>query len=134
MKDVVVNVAGLALVIGSLLSAVRWVTSGRPPKVLQPAVDRVAARRDARRPLREPIPPVLLALELSRLADHIRAVDQSNHPNKAERLMAARLAYDHALRDYCRAVDIPVPLAIRGLSREQRFDMESALIGAGHEW
>ena len=26
------------------------------------------------------------------------------------------------------------PLALRGLSSEQRFDMESALIGAGHEW
>ena len=73
-------------------------------------------------------------LELSRLADHVRFVDESDLPRKAERLMAARLAYDHALRDYCRAVDIPVPKAIRGLSREQRFDMESALIGTGHEW
>jgi hypothetical protein len=27
-----------------------------------------------------------------------------------------------------------VPRAIRGLSREQRFHMESALIGAGHDW
>jgi hypothetical protein len=77
---------------------------------------------------------VLLALELSRLAAHVRFVDGADEPNKAERLMAARLAYDHALRDYCRAVDIPVPPAIRGLSREQRFDMEEALIGAGHEW
>jgi hypothetical protein len=77
---------------------------------------------------------VLLALELSRLAAHVRYVDSADEPNKAERLMAARLAYDHTLRDYCRAVDIPVPAAIRGLSREQRFDMESALIGAGHEW
>jgi hypothetical protein len=86
------------------------------------------------RPRREPVPPVLLALDLSRLADHVRRVEESDLPSKAERLMAARLAYDHVLRDYCRAVDIPVPPAIRGLSDAQRFDMESRLIGAGHHW
>jgi hypothetical protein len=134
MPYVVANVAGLALVIGSLVSALRWVTTGQPPRLLQPAVDRAEAWRAARRPGPEPIPPVLLALELSRLAAHVQLVDESDHPNKAERLMAARLAYDHALRDYCRAVDIPVPQALHGLSSEQRFDMESALIGAGHEW
>jgi hypothetical protein len=134
MPYALVNLAALALVIGSLASAVRWLTGGGPPRVLRPVVRRVEAWLAARRPEPEPIPPVLLALELSRLAAHVRYVDQSNHPNKAERLMAARLAYDHALRDYCRAVDIPAPRGIRGLSREQRFDMESALIGAGHEW
>jgi hypothetical protein len=86
------------------------------------------------RPRPQPVPPVLLALDLSRLADHVRRVEESDLPSKAERLMAARLAYDHALRDYCRALDIPVPTAIRGLSHEQRFDMESRLIGAGHDW
>ena len=86
------------------------------------------------RPPTPPTPPVLLALELGRLADNVRHVEDADLPSKAERLMAARLAYDHALRDYCRAVDIPVPPAIRGLSREQRFDMETALLGAGHEW
>jgi len=134
MPYVVANVAGLALVIGSLVSGVRWMTTGQPPRLLRPAVARAEAWRAARRPRPEPIPPVLLALDLSRLADHVRLVDESNHPNKAERLMAARLAYDHVLRDYCRAVDIPVPQAVRGLSSEQRFDMESALIGAGHDW
>ncbi|NNM45710.1 hypothetical protein [Knoellia koreensis] len=134
MPYMLVNLTALALVFGSLASAVRWLTGGRPPLVLRPLVRRAQAWRAARRPVPEPIPPVLLALELSRLASHVRYVEQSNHPNKAERLMAARLAYDHALRDYCRAVDIPVPTAIRGLSREQRFHMESALIGAGHDW
>jgi hypothetical protein len=134
MPYVLGNVAGLALVIAAIVGGTRWLTSGQPPRLLRPAVDRVVARLDARRPPREPIPPILLALELSRLAQHVRFVDESDLPRKAERLMAARLAYDHALRDYCRAVDIPVPKAIRGLSREQRFDMESALIGTGHEW
>jgi len=77
---------------------------------------------------------VLLALDLSRLAEHVRRGEESDLPSKAERLMAPRLAYDHALRDYCRAVDIAVPTAIRGLSYEQRFDIESRLIGAGHHW
>jgi hypothetical protein len=134
MPYVLGNVAGLALVIAAGVSGLRWWNTGEPPRVLRPAVDRAQAWLDGRRPAPEPIPPVLLALELSRLAAQVRYVEESDLPRKAERLMAARLAYDHALRDYCRAVDIPVPTAIRGLSREQRFDMESALIGAGHEW
>lgn len=134
MPYVVGNVAGLALVVAAIVGGVRWLTTGQPPRLLRPAVDRAGAWLDARRPPATPIPPILLALELSRLAAHVRYVEESDLPNKAERLMAARLAYDHALRDYCRAVDIPVPMAIRGLSREQRFDMESALIGTGHEW
>ena len=134
MPYVLGNVAGLALVVASLVGGVRWLTTGTPPRLLRPATGRVQGWLASRRPVPEPVPPVLLALELDRLARHVRFVDQSDMPNKAERLMAARLAYDHALRDYCRAVDIPVPTAIRGLSREQRFDMESALIGAGHEW
>ena len=134
MPYVLGNVAGLALVIAAGVSGLRWWNTGEAPRVLRPAVDRAQAWLDGRRPAPEPIPPILLALELSRLAAHVRYVEESDLPRKAERLMAARLAYDHALRDYCRAVDIPVPTAIRGLSREQRFDMESALIGAGHEW
>ena len=134
MLYVLGNVAGLALFIATLVSACRWLNTGRPPRLLRPVVRRAQSWLDERRPVPEPLPPVLLALELSRLAAHVRRVDSADEPNKPERLMAARLAYDHALRDYCRAVDIPVPPAIRGLSREQRFDMESALIGAGHEW
>jgi hypothetical protein len=134
MPYVLGNVAGLALVVAGLVGGARWLGSGQPPRYLRPVVSRAEAWLDARRPVPEPIPPVLLSLELSRLARHVRTVEEADLPRKAERLMAARLAYDHALRDYCRAVDIPVPTAIRGLSREQRFDMESALIGAGHEW
>ena len=128
------NVAGFAVVVGGLVSAMRWLATGKTPRVLRIATSRAQAWHDARRPRPEPLPPVLLALELGRLAAHVRFVEESDMPNKAERLMAARLAYDHALRDYCSAVDIPAPRAIRGLSREQRFHMESALIGAGHDW
>ncbi|HEY3534164.1 MAG TPA: hypothetical protein VGK60_01250 [Pedococcus sp.] len=126
--------SGLCAFVWCAGRGIRWAVLGEPPREARPAVERAERWLAARRPAREPIPPVLLALELDRLARHVRFVDQSDMPNKAERLSAARLAYDHALRDYCRAVDIPVPQAIRGLSRQQRFDMESALIGAGHEW
>ena len=86
------------------------------------------------RPKKEPVPPVLLALELARLAEHVRVVDADNQPWKAERLAASTLAYDLALRDYCRSVDLPVPEGRGSLSRTQRFEMESALITHGHDW
>ena len=130
----VAGLGGLCALVWCAGRGIHWAVMGQTPPLLRPVVDRWQAWLAARRGAPEPIPPVLLALELDRLARHVRYVDQSDLPNKAERLMAARLAYDHALRDYCRAVDIPVPAAIRGLSREQRFHMESALIGAGHEW
>ncbi len=128
------NGAALAIVVAGACAGLRWISTGAPPKTIQPVFDRIDALRARRRPRPEPLPPILVALEVSRLADHVRYVERSDLPNKAERLMAARLAYDHTLRDYCRAVDIPVPTAIRGLSTEQRFHMESALIGTGHEW
>lgn len=86
------------------------------------------------RPEKVPVPPVLLALELARLAEHVRAVDGGNQPRKAERLAASTLAYDLALRDYCRSVDLPVPEGRGSLSRSERFEMESALISHGHDW
>ncbi|KQZ88985.1 hypothetical protein ASD62_06355 [Phycicoccus sp. Root563] len=134
MRNLLGNAAGLAVFVAVCCTALRWLASGIPPRLLRPLLERWEARRARRRVKPEPLPPVLMALEVSRLADHVRYVEHSDLPNKAERLMAARLAYDHTLRDYCRAVDIPVPTAIRGLSTEQRFHMESALIGSGHEW
>lgn len=86
------------------------------------------------RPKPEPVPPVLLALELARLAEHVRVVEEDNQPWKAERLAASTLAYDLALRDYCRSVELPVPDGHGMLSRTQRFEMESALITQGHDW
>ena len=86
------------------------------------------------RPTKEPLPPVLLALELARLAEHVREVEAGNQPWKAERLAASTLAYDLALRDYCRSVDLPVPEGRGSLSRSERFEMESALLAHGHDW
>lgn len=92
----------------------------------------VVARR-RRRPA-EPLAPVLLGLELARLAEHLRQVEAGNQPSKAERLAASTLAYDLALRDYCRSVDLPVPEGHGTLSRSQRFELESALLASGHDW
>ncbi len=102
-------------------------------------VERVARWVRSRLPLGrrrrpEPLPPVLLALEVSRLAEHVRHVEESDLLHKGERLLAARLAYDLALRDYCLAVGVILPDRPSTGSSERRFDMESALIGAGHEW
>ncbi|WP_353951962.1 hypothetical protein V6K52_00560 [Knoellia sp. S7-12] len=82
----------------------------------------------------EPLPPVLLGLELSRMAEHLRLVEEGDQPWKAERLAASTLAYDLVLRDYCRSVDLPVPEGRGSLSRSQRFELESALITHGHDW
>lgn len=91
----------------------------------------VAVRQ--RRPA-EALPPVLLGLELARMAEHVRQVEEGDQPWKAERLAASTLAYDLVLRDYCRSVDLPVPEGHGMLSRRERFEMESALITHGHDW
>lgn len=92
----------------------------------------VVALRQRRPP--EPLPPILLGLELARMAQLVRQVEEGNQPWKAERLAASTLAYDLVLRDYCRSVDLPVPEGQGSLSRRQRFEMESALLTTGHDW
>ncbi len=87
-----------------------------------------------RRPPKEPLPTVLLGLELARMAEHLRQVEEGNQPSKAERLAASTLAYDLVLRDYCRSVDLPVPTGRGSLSRRQRFELEVDLITHGHDW
>ncbi len=87
-----------------------------------------------RRPRREPLPPILLALELRRMGEEVRRVEAGDEPSKAERLAARRLAYDQVLRDYCRSVGIPAPPGIGSLTAEQRFAVERDLISAGHDW
>ncbi|MFC7490458.1 MULTISPECIES: hypothetical protein [unclassified Knoellia] len=108
-------------------------TLGMVALALLAALLAVVVAQRARRPA-EPLPPVLLGLELARMAKHVRLVEESDQPWKAERLAATTLAYDLVLRDYCRSVDLPVPEGRGSLSRSQRFEMESALITHGHDW
>ncbi|KGN30766.1 hypothetical protein N802_06045 [Knoellia sinensis KCTC 19936] len=108
-------------------------TLGMVALALLSALPAVVAAVRRRRPA-EPLPPVLLGLELARMAEHVRLVEEGNQPRKAERLAASTLAYDLVLRDYCRSVDLPVPEGHGTLSRSQRFELESALITHGHDW
>jgi hypothetical protein len=112
----------------------RWVVVARPPwivRVIGAGVERLRARFRTEPP---PTPPILFALELRRLSEDVRRVSATEELSKAERLAVAHLAYDLALRDYCRSVDLPVPEGHGGLSRRQRFELESALISAGYDW
>ncbi|MFC7485392.1 hypothetical protein ACOCJ7_02610 [Knoellia sp. CPCC 206453] len=108
-------------------------TLGMGALVMLSALLAVVVARQQCRPA-EPLPPVLLGLELARMAEHVRLVEEGDQPWKAERLAAITLAYDLVLRDYCRSVDLPVPEGRGSLSRSQRFELESALITHGHDW
>lgn len=108
-------------------------TLGMVALVLPAALLAVVVALRSRRP-EEPLPPVLLGLELARMAEHLRVVEEGDQPWKAERLAASTLAYDLVLRDYCRSVNLPVPEGRGSLSRSQRFEMESALLTHGHDW
>lgn len=137
-----VVLAGFALVTIDLLATGRPETLMRGPlRHLAPPLRRIGAplRRAAalvpwRRREVEPIPPVLLGLELRRLAEDIRRVEDGNQPAKAARLAASTWAYDYVLLDFCRSVNVPTPAERAPLTKRQRFDAEEALIGAGHDW
>ena len=124
--------AGLVLLVLMLWCAHRWIDTGQPPRLVRPAV-RLVQRLGAHPPEDE-LPAVLLGLEVRRLSEDLRRFDDGDPPRKAERLAARTLAYDLALRDYAKGVNIPVPDGQFGLTREERFALESALIEAGHDW
>jgi hypothetical protein len=126
--------AGLVILVLLLWSAHRWIDTGSPPWLLRPAVRLAAWLHQRLRPPKPTLPPVLVGLELRRLSEEVRKVDDGDPPRKAERLAARTLAYDLALRDYARLAEIPVPEGHLGLTREQRFELESALISAGYDW
>lgn len=128
------EVAALVTLAGLLWCAATSLQTGHPPRLLRPVADWVSARLGRVRPASEPLPPVLLGLELRRMSEQVRRVEAGNQPSPAERLAVCNLAYDLVLRDYCRSVGIPVPAGRGPLSRDQRFAMESALISAGHDW
>jgi hypothetical protein len=134
LVSVLGNVVGLVILVGSALVALRWLNTGRPPRLFRPVVNWFAVRAARRRPVHEPLPPVLLGLELRRMGEHMRKVEAGDQPSKAERLAVCRLAYDQVLREYCRSVGIPGPPGNGSLAPEDRFAMESALISEGYDW
>ncbi|CCH76235.1 hypothetical protein BN12_1150028 [Nostocoides japonicum T1-X7] len=134
MAGLVANGAAFVLLLCTLTGVFRWFVTGVPPRLLRRPVERFEAYREARRPKPPPLPPILLGMELRRIAEDLRRIEAGNQPNKAERLASCTLAYDYVLRDYCRALDLPEPGGVAGLSKMQRFEMETRLIGAGHGW
>lgn len=117
---------------------IAWFCGGRPPRLLRPLVRRVESLlarwpgRPSRR--RDPLPSVLLELELRRLAEGLQRAADSRQPATAERLQAWTGAYDLALVDYCGSLGLVPPGCRAPLTARERFDLESRLIGAGYDW
>jgi len=120
------------------VSALFWAVTGRPKRPFVRLAQRIEAERERRRPPREPIPPVLLGLELRRLGAEMLRIDDSDLPAKAMRLRATTAAYDYVLLECCRSLEVPVPDASDPLSTpltsDQRFTAESSLLAAGFTW
>ena len=133
----VAAVAGVLAVVEAVLLALGWAATGRPPRLLGPLVGRLEAAR-ARRRRPEPMPPVLLELELRRLGGEVQRVAASDLPAKAMRLRACTAAYDYVLLECCRSLDLAVPAveppAGLPLSSGQRFRAEASLLEAGFSW
>lgn len=111
-----------------------WAVSGSVPRLLRPVARLLERARDPFRRRPEPLPPVLLSLELVRISAELAKVEAGNQPAKATRVNACRWAYDRVLLEYCHAVDVPVPTEQVPLSEHDRLELETALVGAGHGW
>lgn len=127
-------VGGLAVFLLAESAVFRWVTTGDSPRGLSRPVAWLSAHLRHRAAPLEPIPPVLLGLELRRLTEAYLRVEQGDAPHKAARLAACAAAYDEVLLQYCRRLDVPVPAARVPLSSVQRLHVEAELIGAGAQW
>lgn len=111
----------------TLFKAAEWVGRGRPPELVERAVDRIRSR-----PLSEPLPPVLHELELARLSAELVKVRSSDVQGLATRMRAAAIAYDDALVRCCRSYGIDT--ASSPLTASERVAAESALLAAGADW
>ncbi|MBM6400626.1 hypothetical protein [Phycicoccus sonneratiae] len=133
----------------------RWVSGGprRVPPGLAPLTEHLGPRlrasrlgRDVveglervgllerRRPPSEPVPSVLLALELRRLAAEVRRIEASDQPHPAARIAAALAAYDHVLVQLCSRADVPTPIGLLPLDPRDRVDLEAELVATGVDW
>lgn len=129
-----VMIAGIVALLAAIGAVLDWASTGRVPRVARPFAllwDGLR-RRLRRRP--EPLPPVLLSLELRRISYELAKAESTREFAKATRVTACRWAYDRVLLDYCRAVDLPVMTDTVPLTASQRLDLETELVGAGHGW
>ena len=87
-----------------------------------------------RRRRSEPVPTVLLVLELRRLAAEVRRIEADDQPHPAARLAAALAAYDHVLVQLCSQAQLPTPIGLLPLDPRDRLDLEADLVSAGVDW
>ena len=121
----------------------RWFAGGERPRPLRTLlsrldpwmdrVDRQCRRLLGRRPP-EPVPPVLITLELSRLEAEIRKVENGDPPHQAARLRAVLAAYDQVLLQLCERLDVPTDVGMPPLPSQDRLAIEAELVAAGHDW
>lgn len=124
--------------------ALTWFSEGTPPRLLRPLVRRLGPhaerlrlwrRRVLRYPVPQPLPPVLIGLELRRLEVEIRRVEDGDAPHQAARLRAVLAAYDQLLLQLCERVDVPTDdVGLPPLPSRERLTLEAELVAAGHDW
>jgi hypothetical protein len=129
---------------GAQGAALNWFTGGEPPRLVRPLVRRLGPRAErlARwrrrvfgRPVPQPLPPVLIGMELRRLELEIRRVEQGNAPHQAARLRAVLAAYDQLLIQLCQRVDVPIDdVGLPPLPSRARLTLEAELVAAGQDW
>jgi len=124
--------------------ALTWFTEDRPPRLLRPLVRRLQPhverlrlwlRRVTGKPVAQPLPPVLIGLELRRLEVEVRRVQDGDAPHQAARLRAVLAAYDQLLLELCERVDVPThDVGLPPLPSRERLTLEAELVAAGHDW
>jgi hypothetical protein len=124
--------------------ALNWFTGGEPPRLLRPLAVRLRPHADRLRAWRrrvlgrqqpQPLPPVLIGLELRRLEIEIRRVEEGDAPHQAARLRAVLAAYDQLLLQLCERVDVPTDdVGLPPLPSRERLTLEAELVAAGHDW
>ncbi len=134
-------VTGLLVVLPSasfilVIELVRWAGGGDPPRLLRPVVPGLVRTWDRLRPGRvtEPLPSVLIALELRRLEAEVRRIEAGDAPHRAMRMRAALSAYDCLLLQLCEVVGVEAGAEPTPLRSGQRLALEAELVAAGHDW
>lgn len=150
MAMLLIALPGAAYVVG--IEVIRWFGGGEAPRAfdrLRRPGARLAARISsagagvldglervglARRHRPEPVPSVLLALELRRLGAEVRRIEAGDQPHRAARLAAALAAYDHVLVQLCAQARVPTPTGLLPLHPRHRLDLEADLVASGLDW
>ncbi|WP_392542770.1 hypothetical protein [Oryzobacter telluris] len=119
-----------------LVETIRWAGGGAPPWVLRPFLPALERgwRRLRPRHVTEPLPSVLLAMELRRLEAEVRRVEAGDEPHRAARMRAVLVAYDRLLLELCEAVGVEPGVGLPPLPSGERLTLEAELVAAGHDW